>query len=553
MPPARKPRFHEKAKKPKKQFVPDSEDDYLYIGSVEEEHGDRWLNNDPEKALRFYQVALQYYGTCLGRYPDSFDAGYNRCRLEFHIFQSFYSRLALTTTTDVDKNVLNAKRQDRVQVLTKILQDHEEARALAPMGHVPSDLLFNMGQVQLSLAEEQFEHTAYLTALELFDQTWSAQLNELLDFNRAGQGDGSDLTETSTTDESVQYETAIEATTATSLLETAAAGLSCLIPIYTVHMVLAPVAVRTGIADDVLQHMQAKGMELMQRIATLLSFRILLGLSNSENQIHDAALLVMRYVAISGFPFGSGVGGNLDRLKTIWSTTPASASVTSDSSSDLYGLDTVIPLVEINVGVEFSTENFIPTTTRTILELVPTSCSRYLAQADMFTQFGLLSTASRTLDVDVSNAWAALSLASQYLSQALSSLLSRPTQQALVVGSNSTIHSRLEQARIWITRGDVDLLRGNLAPLSLPASTNLRVLRKNAEIYYRNAVKIASDGQSGSKDAELIDVANEAKIKCALVLDDQDQVRTIPRYKEILAEAVDDGLISPERANQFTQ
>lgn len=42
----------------KKQFVPTSEDDYLYIGSIEEEHGDRWTVGDPDKVRNLWKGQL---------------------------------------------------------------------------------------------------------------------------------------------------------------------------------------------------------------------------------------------------------------------------------------------------------------------------------------------------------------------------------------------------------------------------------------------------------------------------------------------------------------
>ncbi|KAK9246798.1 hypothetical protein V1506DRAFT_534371 [Lipomyces tetrasporus] len=559
MPPSRKPKQslsqskHDRdqqrsSKKPsssKKNFVPQTEDDFLYVGSLEEEHGDRWVVGDPDKAHRFYLHALELYDTCLSRFEKSFDAAYNKCRLEFHIYQLFYSRTLLSSPFDNDQPSVSAitaaKRQDRVSVLSKILQDHEVALQLAlkqcapdTQAGPPSDLLFNMAQVQLSIAEEQYAPAPYRTAMETFERTWIAQEAEL---DRLRQDlanmtdDASSESENSSQQggegqEQDEYATVIEPTTYTSLLETATAQLACLIPIYTISLSFSVNS--KGPSDDAEQLARA-GTVFMQRVSTLIANRQQLDIKDSE--IRDSALVVARYVLVSGYPFtdeSCRPAANLQRLTAMW--TPVSEAQSPST------LDFNIELLPAQ-GLTGPHS----TSLREILSFVPLTSQRYLAQADMFTQFGIIAGG----DSDGDLAWRALTLASQFLSTALSWLLKETTPTAgagnAVVGASSLPSTKLAQIRIWTTRGDVDVLRSNLWQISSTADKNRTVLRKNAEIYYKNAMKLAAGLDT---DPEVADAAGEAKVKCGLILADRDAILKEPRWQEVVAEAIEDVVVS---------
>ncbi|KAK9324368.1 hypothetical protein V1517DRAFT_317907 [Lipomyces orientalis] len=560
MPPSRKPKQslsqskrdrdqQRSSKKPsssKKNFVPQTEDDFLYVGSLEEEHGDRWVVGDPDKAHRFYLHALELYDTCLSRFEKSFDAAYNKCRLEFHIYQLFYSRTILSTPFGNDQPSVSAitaaKRQDRVSVLSKILHDHEVALQLAlkhgapdTQAGPPSDLLFNMAQVQLSIAEEQYAAAPYRAAMETFERTWVGQEAELDKLRQ----DLANMTDDASSEaengsqhggegqEQEEYATVIEPTTYTSLLETATAQLACLIPIYTISLSFSVNS--KGPSEDAEQLARA-GTVCMQRVATLIANRQQLEIKESE--IRDSALIVARYVLVSGYPFtdeSCRPAANLDRLTGMW--TPVS-EVESPSPLDF---DIELLPAQGLTGPQ-------STSLREILSFMPLTSPRYLAQADMFTQFGIIAGG----DSDGDLAWRALTLASQLLSTALSALLkeTNPTAGAgntAVVGASSLPSTKLAQIRIWTTRGDVDILRSSLSQISSPADKNRTVLRKNAEIYYKNAMKLAAGLES---DPEVVDAAGEAKVKCGLILADRDAILSVPRWQEVVAEAIDDAVVS---------
>ncbi|KAK9355969.1 hypothetical protein V1505DRAFT_365569 [Lipomyces doorenjongii] len=558
MPPHRKPkqslsqskrdrdqqRPSKKSTSSKKNFVPQTEDDFLYLGSVEEEHGDRWVVSDPDKAHRFYVHSLELYDTCLSRFANSFDASYNKCRLEFHVYQLFYSRTILTSPSSNDQQSIAAitatKRQDRVSVLSKILQDHEVALQLAlkqrKQVDPPSDLLFNMAQVQLSIAEEQYEAAPYRAAMEIFEKVWTAQESEL-DKQRQ---DLASLTDDAPSDaenssqqgdnqgqEQEEYATVIEPTTYTSLLETATAQLACLIPVYTISLSFS---VNSKGPSENAEELVRAGTVFMQRIATLIANREQLDIKDSDTQ--DSALVVARYVIVSGYPFTGESwrpAANLERLRTLW--TPV-AEVPPTSVLDLN--------IELLPAEGLTGPQSI--TLRDILSFMPLTCQRYLAQADMFTQFGIIAWSDKDGDL----AWRSLTLASQFLPSALSSLLLKvttPTAGAgnMVIGAASLPSTKLTQIRIWTTRGDVDILRSNLAPIYPLAQKNRTILRKNAEVYYKNAIKLASGFET---DPEIADAAGEAKVKCGIILSDRDAVLSVPRWQEITAEAIEDVVVS---------
>ncbi|KAK9451138.1 uncharacterized protein V1518DRAFT_177923 [Limtongia smithiae] len=546
--------------------VPESEDDFLYFGSIEEEHGDRWTANDPPKAHRFYVRALQYYTTCLSKYTSSYDAAYNKCRLEFHMYQLFYDRTAPPSAPAHDNtefaSIALERRHDRAQTLVQILEDHEVALRIQQQSGVaapPADLLFNMAQVRLCVAEEQYGADAYRAAFATFEQTWGLQEAELQAANIDYDVDKVMSTGSTPKDENEdegeeEYATEIEPTTCTSLLETATAGLTCLIPIYTTSVSFSPSACTLTPADA--EWAASAGAMCMRRIATLFAYDHELLYSKASaaqvekatEAIKEAALVVARYVAVSGYPFLSTSacvpGENLGRLKAVWTAGP---------SSDDDGLDVLIPLLPVpaDVGVATAEQRM---SLRDILHRVPESFDRYLAQADMFTQFGL-ACASTAVAAEPSNpigtdtmAWSALAQASQTLATAhvvLSRALAPTgTQGQLTLGTGSLITSKIAQMRLWNTRGDTELYRASLSRTSEAAAKNSAVLQRNAGVCYANAIKLAQ-GVAGN-DVEVAEVSAEARIKSAVLSGDGAGVVCVPRWQEVLAQAIEDGVFAED-------
>jgi len=128
--------FHTNRKNKK---VPETADDFLDAGVEYEESGDRWRPGDKAKAGRFYVRAIDSYQASLVRNPRSFDAAYNKARLQYYISQ--------------EPELLPPEHQSRngvTSLLGTALQSHRDCLSLDPENE---DALFNTGQVLSSLAE----------------------------------------------------------------------------------------------------------------------------------------------------------------------------------------------------------------------------------------------------------------------------------------------------------------------------------------------------------------------------------------------------------------
>ncbi|KAF8545169.1 hypothetical protein BDD12DRAFT_871855 [Trichophaea hybrida] len=159
MPPAQRRRFHTNSKKYKK--LPETANDFLSAGIEYEESGDRWRPGDKPKAGRFYQRAIEAYQSCLKLNPRSFDAAYNKARLEFKISQ---------------ERELVSKRELR-GVLERALESHRVCLGIDKN----EDALFNTAQAYSSLGEAVLNEdknlaVKYLTeACEMFNVCFERQ------------------------------------------------------------------------------------------------------------------------------------------------------------------------------------------------------------------------------------------------------------------------------------------------------------------------------------------------------------------------------------------
>ncbi|KAA8892738.1 hypothetical protein FN846DRAFT_982211 [Sphaerosporella brunnea] len=131
-PPSGRRRFHTSSKKNKK--VPETADDFLDAGIEYEESGDRWKPGDKQKALRFYNRAIEAYQSAIRLNPRSFDATYNKARLEYKVSQ--------------EREFV--PRGELLGLLETALQSHRECMRLDPQNE---DALFNTAQVHSSLAD----------------------------------------------------------------------------------------------------------------------------------------------------------------------------------------------------------------------------------------------------------------------------------------------------------------------------------------------------------------------------------------------------------------
>ncbi|TGZ82377.1 hypothetical protein EX30DRAFT_394698 [Ascodesmis nigricans] len=172
-------RFHTNSKKHKK--VPETADDFLAAGIEYEESGDRWRPGDKLKAGRFYVRAIEAYQACLVRDPQAFDAAYNKARLHYQLAEQ--------------PNLLpNPTKELILRLLETALQEHHECLTMNPQN---DDTIFNTAQVHTSLAEfwidsGQQTHIQQIrghfsSAIDMFQKCLASQQQQYDQF--AGFGD----------------------------------------------------------------------------------------------------------------------------------------------------------------------------------------------------------------------------------------------------------------------------------------------------------------------------------------------------------------------------
>lgn len=133
---------------------PETLEDFIEEGAVEEESGDRWLGSDLAKALRFYQKAFSNYKSAIDlNQENSHDAYYNALRLLYLV----YSQYTKVDSIEYSKlinigEVLTGDQNSVVQDISSIVAAHEAAIAASPQ---PSaDLLYNTVMVYTDFIEE---------------------------------------------------------------------------------------------------------------------------------------------------------------------------------------------------------------------------------------------------------------------------------------------------------------------------------------------------------------------------------------------------------------
>lgn len=139
---------------------PETSEDFLEQGAVDEESGDRWLGSDLAKAIRFYQRAYHSYLTALkkpiGDDNVKLDIYYNISRLVFHVYNHYFQSdgIFLDELPNIDEVLHND--ESVVQDLATIVETHEATIELShTLGlSVLTDLLYNTGLVYTQVIEE---------------------------------------------------------------------------------------------------------------------------------------------------------------------------------------------------------------------------------------------------------------------------------------------------------------------------------------------------------------------------------------------------------------
>lgn len=141
---------------------PQTADEFLDQGAIDEESGDRWLGSDLAKALRFYQKAYNQYLMAIKLSPNStLDSYYNASRLLFHVYNQYFKTdgVSVYDLNNVE-DAISGGEDSVVQNLSEIVNAHEKAIDVANSLNVriPLDLLFNTALVYTEVIEIQQEN-----------------------------------------------------------------------------------------------------------------------------------------------------------------------------------------------------------------------------------------------------------------------------------------------------------------------------------------------------------------------------------------------------------
>ncbi|KAK6361192.1 hypothetical protein TWF730_004936 [Orbilia blumenaviensis] len=126
------------ARRKKTPKAPETADEYLAVAVDLEESGERWRSGDVAKAGRFFVQAITAYENTLVRYPNNFDARYNRARLLYTLTQLPLPPTFFPATSTPETRLLAAA------------EAHKECNELEKDS---SDILFNYGQTLSSVGE----------------------------------------------------------------------------------------------------------------------------------------------------------------------------------------------------------------------------------------------------------------------------------------------------------------------------------------------------------------------------------------------------------------
>ncbi|KAK6536978.1 hypothetical protein TWF281_001183 [Arthrobotrys megalospora] len=158
------------ARRKKTPKAPETADEYLAVAVDLEESGERWRSGDVAKAGRFFVQAVTAYETTLARYPNNFDARYNRARLLYTLTQLPLPATFFPATSTAESRLLAAA------------EAHKECNDLEKNS---SDILFNYGQTLSSLGEFYANKPQPYSEDEEEDEPLNKEIERLLQSKQA--------------------------------------------------------------------------------------------------------------------------------------------------------------------------------------------------------------------------------------------------------------------------------------------------------------------------------------------------------------------------------
>ena len=442
--------------------------------------------------MRFYQRAITTYDDGLKKYPKSFDLAYNKALLLYNVAQEKRIVTQIGSLLDVLKEALDAHR-------CALTIDQENA-----------DVLFNTAQVLTSFAEELHDEaeddadiklqavSLLQEAVELFNSCLTRQemeyseMRELME--EAEHNSGVPLPDArqpttaagSTDDASGEWATVKEPVTPNTLLETALAQLGSLSSLATISAPTSSslLANLSEIASPIVTQKLPSYIALLPTSITIdpdeAKSTPFLSISASTSTFHaNQAAQVLNPQAAAR--------AEADLAVAVFTAAIASAEFSSrlSETSQYYSRiqQAFAPLSQNAAGSVYPESSHVP-----ILS----------AYADALIEFAeTLAEMSNSLsqagqDEGLTARWNALETAQAQLTTATNKIGNTPSAE----GSPT-------KAQLYLTRGNVELLRRQLALNSGASSTlksNAKVLLKNAGVYYRGAAALAK--QDGDMEVE---------------------------------------------------
>ncbi|KAK6503513.1 hypothetical protein TWF481_008529 [Arthrobotrys musiformis] len=471
-----------------------------------EESGERWRSGDVAKAGRFFVQAIAAYESTLARYPDNFDARYNRARLQYTLTQLPLPTTFFPATSTAESRLLSA------------VEAHRECNDLEKNS---SDILFNYGQTLHSLGEfysnkpeseedddedESREIARLERAKAAFEQSWetlrqcltvqegeykSQSLNPLPeddDMNDEEEGDSSEEAE----DGGIKLPTAERRNSSASSRSSNSAGGNS-----TQWATILEPTTKLSILDTALTMLEVQTAILSTLSSSPHLTRKLITQSHLENLTSHASSTLQNYIL------------------------PIASTLHTPETSQLLSLEPT-EIKEKELESLLSRANFLTALSETKYHLSLSTPD--LWESDLksaFSPFQLHEndpidpTTSWMTLCDRSTAYTTLST-TIHPSHPLKSwkLLSTIPVQDLT--SAVKLAPEKEKPGIYLARGNLELLRSRVN--AEPALRGKEVLLKNAGVYYRGVIAAAGSGLIGAVDGVKVkELAEEAKIKESII------------------------------------
>jgi tetratricopeptide (TPR) repeat protein len=483
--------------------------------------------------LRFYQRAFKVYDEGLKKYPKDFDLAYNKSHLQY---------LILT-----EPKLKEQVDGDPVDLLREALEAHRYALTL---DETNADVLFNTAQVLTSLAEELDEEEddddddgddsvpaaigLLQEAIELFESCATRQEMQFEESQAVQEetdphpapGPSEPIVQDDNTEDESREEWAVvtQPVTPLTLLETATATLTTMTALVSAYSNAPEAAIQGSSALAAISSLGSKILDT--KVPTYL--RLLAAMPKQEAEKDESHVISL-----------SSSSKAPTRQISIDPAYAATQEVTVAAAHFRASL------AEAEFRLRLTGANEYASRLKEAFESLPSGLeatpSHLFAYADSLADYAAAiaererdGTMGQTaIDTLVTASWTALSLLDDCLARAID-LLAQPATKDV---------SPPSKCKLYLLRGDASLHRWRLSrketATKVVKDAEL-VLLKNAGVYYRGAVKLASaegeeedTGQEASVKVQIVAKLSGEKVKISMSEDAQ----------EVMESMIDEGLV----------